>query len=197
MDLSIELSLQAYCKMSMHSMKYPYATCTGFFLSPANGEGDKDSKLRIVETIPVTHTSHYSAPNIEIALNAVKAFAIEQELVISGYYHIGTTGDDASSPDLYAQRVCEKISETFPNPILCIVSPTSLKLLPHQYIDGKWRVKSTHTITIESNSDSIIHSKDKLHRDIVDFDEHLDNISLDWTNQKIAQKIDLLSASIC
>lgn len=214
MDNELEFSTQAYSKMVMHAMKYPHSICSGLLLSPKEPDiDDKDAgdnndenivKTKIIEAIPISHASHCLAPNIEIAFNSVSVFAQEQELIISGYYQTDRY-NEPNCPDTFSQRVTEKICESYPNAVLCFVNfdggiPHSL-LDPHQLIDGKWRRKPPHTYSIDSDpeiiADNILYSKEKLYRRIVDFDDHFNNITLDWTNAKISQKIDYLIANVC
>ena len=159
---------------------------------------------RIIDAIPISHTSHYLAPNNEVALNSVSIFAQEQELVISGYYQTDRYSDHTCI-DAFGQRVTEKISETYPNAVLCFISfeaPTARAILDLLHlVDGKWRRRPQQSFAIENDPDvlanTVLYSKEKLYRKIVDFDDHFDNISLDWTNAKISQRIDYLVANIC
>lgn len=207
MDNELEFSAQAFSKMVMHAMKYPHSTCAGFLLSPkTSGEENEGDKLttRITEAIPVSHASQCLSPNIEIAFNSVSLFAEDQDLVISGYYQ-SENSNESNSLDIFSQRVAEKICETYPSAVLCYVgfegAQAKTMLDCHQLIDGKWRRKSAQTFRIENDpkilSENILYSKEKLYRKIVDFDEHFNNIALDWTNAKISQRIDYLVANIC
>lgn len=203
MEDELEFSAQAFSKMVMHTMKYPHSICSGLLLSP-KPETDGEDKTRIIEAIPISHASHCLAPNIEIAFNSVSIFAQEQELVISGYYQTDRY-NDSTCPDNFSQRVTEKICETYPNAVLCFVSFEGLLaqslLDPHLLIDGKWRRKPPHSFRIECDpeiiAENILYSKERLYRKIVDFDDHFNNISLDWTNSAISQRIDYLVANVC
>lgn len=208
MNSEVEFSTQAFSKVVMHAMKYPHTMCKGLLLSPkpsVEGEnGDEQSKTRIIDAIPISHASqsNYLTPNTEVAFNSVGVFAQEQELVVSGYYQTERY-PDPSEPDLFTQKVTEMICETYPNAVLCLVSfgdaMASLSLL--QLIDGKWRRKPPSSFKVETDPDiiaeNILYTKDKLYRKIVDFDDHFDDISLDWTNASIGQKIDFLISNVC
>lgn len=207
MDSDLEFSAQAFSKMIMHAMKYPHSVCSGLLLSPKPSSDDEEGdaiKVRIIEAIPISHASHCLAPNVEIAFNSVSVFAQEQELVISGYYQTDRYNEQ-SCPDTFSQRVTEKLCETYPNAVLCFVSfdgTMSQSLLdPHQLVDGKWRRKPPNSFSVESDpeliAEHILYSKEKLYRKLVDFDDHFNNISLDWTNANISQKIDYLIANVC
>lgn len=197
---NVDFSLQAFCKMAMHGMKYPHATCTGFLLSPNDNVSNEDEEtdLKIIEAIPVTHTSHYLAPNLEIAFNAVKAFSEDNDMTITGYYHIDKQQiDQSNSPDLFAQRIGEKICELYSNPLLFMPLFENFSLETYQFSEGKWRKRPASSVKVEENAEQIIFNDEKLYRQIIDFEDHLDNISLDWTNQIIGQKIDGLSSEVC
>lgn len=225
MDSQLEFSAHAFSKMVMHTMKYPHSVCCGLLLSPRpneeretdgdhpkehedqgnNSENEQQTDtIRIIDAIPISHASHYLAPNIEVALNSVSIFAQEQDLVISGYYQTDRY-NEPNCIDAFGQRVTEKIAESYPSAVLCFVSfdgsmaRTFLDM--HHLIDGKWRRRPAHSYKVEEDpeviAECILYSKEKLYREIVDFDDHFDNISLDWTNAKISQRIDYLVANIC
>jgi len=208
--------------MFMHIMKHSHAVCCGLFLSPkpqsGDNEGSEENKAgdqenqssaaiaKVIDVVPLLHTSHYLAPAMEIALNSVNIYAQEQELFISGYYQ---TAKYEHALDIFGQRVTEKITETYRDAVLCQVAvlPSQesrefphIHLDLHQFVDGKWRRK-TSQYEVENGisliKEKIIFSKEKLYRQIVDFDDHFNDISLDWTNAKISQRIDYLVANVC
>lgn len=168
-------------------------------------QSNRSSRItKIIEAIPMSHTSHYLAPNIEVALNSVSVFAQEQELIISGYYQTDKF-NEPNCLDSFGQRVTERIAESCPHAVLCFVScdvaTTQTVFDLHHLVDGKWRYEPEQTIKIENDfdvlSNSVLYTKEKLYRQIVDFDDHFNNISLDWTNATISQRIDYLVANIC
>lgn len=230
MDDIIEFNMQAYAKMIMHTIKYAHNNCGGFLLgqkeipegghkcSDENGDTkdtancesqivDDTSKcqtkvLRIIDAIPVAHASLGLEPNTEVAFNSVSMYALQQDLVICGYYHTDKLGE-SSSPDLFSQKITEKICQSYPRAILCFIKfepeNRDSHLMPHQLVEGKWRRK-TNNFSVEFDPeqvfDKVILTKDRLYREIVDFDDHFNNIALDWTNSKISQKIDHLVAQV-
>lgn len=224
MDSQLEFSSQAFSKMIMHTMKHASSSiCSGLLLSPRpksdeeheqeaheggddasdDGQQQQSTKtIRIIDAIPISHTSHYIASINEIALNAVSIYAQEQELVISGYYQTELR-DPQSCANHFAMRVAEKISETYHNAVLCFVGldsggQTLLDLM--HLIDGKWRRRPPHSYTVENEQDvlasNVLYTHEKLYRQIVDFDDHFDNIALDWTNAEIGRRIDYLVTNI-
>lgn len=272
MDIDIEFTSQAYCKMVMHTIKYTHNICSGFLLSPKpvanskqskltvrnraqdeaehdvqeddyedaseDGEndggeiasnveddcsdeesenrdnhnranaGDEQSVTKIVEAIPISHASHSLIPNLEIAFNAVDIFAREQDLVVSGYYQTlqSERQKDSNSHDSFSRRAAERISRQYPNAVLCYISfdqsnTANPILSPHQLVDGKWRRRSSGQFKVECDAellnDKIIYTKERLYRKVFDFDDHFNDIALDWTNASLSQRIDHLVANVC
>lgn len=206
MDNELEFSSLAFSKILMHAMKYPHAVCSGLLLSPkSDSDSEEDANtMRITDIVPISHASHCLTPNIEIAYNSVNAFAQDSDLVISGFYQTDRY-NETNAPDKFSQCITDKLSESYKNAVLCFVSIdktlTQSVLDPHQLVDGRWKRKPANTIKIENEpkliADHVLYTKEKLYRNIVDFDEHFNNISLDWTNAGISNKIDSLITSAC
>lgn len=198
----LAFSPRAYAKMIMHSMKYAHSDCGGFLLSrKEDSDSDTGNQLSINDAIPVSHACRGLAPNLEIAFNSVKMYADLAGLMISGYYHTDKN-EESNSPDVFSQKTTEKLfHEHKIKPVLCFIKFDDLSrdetdsfLVQYQYIDGKWTKNTSGEVIIEYGKkqilDKLIFTKEKLYRDIADFDDHLDDISLDWLNTKISQKID-------
>lgn len=160
-------------------------------------------KLQIVDAIPVSHISQYNSSSFEIAFNCIQKFAAEQGLVISGFYQSDRFEDNINI-DIFSQRVADKIYESFKSAVLCTISfdksdPSTL--ICYQMIDSKWRRKPQQAIELENDptmiSKNVLFTKEKLYRQLADFDDHFIDINLDWTNSKINQRIDNLVAEGC
>lgn len=202
MSHELEFSAQAFSKIVMHSMKYPHCVCSGLLLSPRREIGiekDKDEKelLTIAEAIPVSHASQCLTANVDIALHALKSYAQKQDMIISGYYQTDRPNEQGE-PDLFSQRMMDKISNLFPKPVLCYLkfneSLSKSILNPHQYIDGKLRQLNSNSFSVDCDTEfiaeKVLYSRENMYREIIDFDEHFNDISLDWTNAAIGCRID-------
>lgn len=58
----------------------------------------------------------------------------------------------------------------------------NVSLKAAQYIDGSYRQSEQPKVSDNAINTSVDIIEDVLYEKIVDFDNHLDNISLDWTN---------------
>lgn len=62
-----------------------------------------------------------------------------------------------------------------------------------QYVDGSYKQCDVHRIVLESNQTLDICSallEGKKYDNLVDFDNHLDNVKLDWKNPNINEEIE-------
>ena len=101
--------------------------------------------------------------------------------------------------DNFSQRIADKISDHCPNAVLVTIDNKHLgkemkshALIVQQNIDGKWRSKDRNAIRLEKETlDALAELiAKKLHKEIVDYDNHLDDISRDFLNVELNMEID-------
>ncbi|XP_076391796.1 ER membrane protein complex subunit 8/9 [Megachile rotundata] len=214
----ISFSSRAYCKIILHTAKYPHCAVNGLLLGKQINKSDgKSVELRIEDAIPLFHICLHVSPMAEIALTMIDQYAITKGLIIAGYYFANENIYDISV-DKPAHRIADKIAENTGNTLLVAVSDTlKLRIFMHlcivivenkeitlsmnsnplrvlQYIDGKWKLKD---ITDISYDKGVMHTdalysllKAEHYKNLIDFDNHLDDISLNWQNPKIDKIID-------
>lgn len=209
------ISLQAYCKMMLHAAKYPHAAVNGLLLAPSpkdhrksaavddnndadEGEvqsvGKKSTPLIISDAIPLFHQGLGLAPMLEVALNEVDAFCSRHGLVIAGYYQANEHFESVI-PDNIAYRIADKINSYFPQSVLVMidnrrVSPLADRLAYKIFVsvgDQEWREHRNAEVLDEelylSTATTLL--ENKISRDIVDFDNHLDDLKADWRNLEL------------
>ncbi|XP_076288809.1 ER membrane protein complex subunit 8/9 [Lasioglossum baleicum] len=200
----IVFSSRAYAKIILHAAKYPHCAINGLLLAKQKSKSDaKSSELRIEDAIPLFHICLHVSPMAEIALTTVDQYATSKGLVIAGYYLANETINDLST-DKPAHRIVDKIVENYGNGLLVVVDNREIKLEKisssplrvSQYVDGKWKLKDVMDISYDKG---LIHTdvqysflKAGLYKNLVDFDNHLDNISLDWQNRNLNKSIDAI-----
>nr|CAG4635028.1 EOG090X0C9C [Alona affinis] len=191
MSACCELSKLAYSKIILHALKYPHTAINGILLAP---EGSNSHSLKYVDAVPLFHHNLGLAPMLEVALMQIDSYCRSVGLVIAGYYQASDIVGDVS-PDLVSQKIVEKIAEYFPNACLVLINNSQISrqmskpaVSVMQYLpDGRWKSKDKDNLKLLPSSEvalttvSNLISK-KAYRDIVDFDDHLDDISLDWLN---------------
>nr|CAG4636467.1 EOG090X0C9C [Eubosmina coregoni] len=199
--MACELSKLAYSKIILHAFKYPHTAINGVLLA---NEGSSNQVLKYVDAIPLFHNNLGLAPMLEVALMQIDSYCRTAGLVIAGYYHASQDVSEMS-PDVVSQKICEKIAEYFPNACLVLVNNRQLAkqmtqsaLNVIQFSDGKWKVKDKENLKLLPNNEAAFNSVsslifDKVYKDVIDFDDHLDDISQDWLNVALKEFIDVHS----
>ncbi|XP_066582564.1 ER membrane protein complex subunit 8-like [Prorops nasuta] len=195
----VYISPRAYCKTILHGVKYPHCAINGLLLAKQKkGEG-KSANLYIEDAIPLFHICLHVSPMAEIALNLVDHYCSTKGLVIAGYYLANENINDLST-DRPAHRIADKIAENLGNAILVVIDNKALSLTSgsplriSQFIDGKWKAKDKANIIYEDEADKpnlmVNLIKEDQHKNLIDFDNHLDDIALDWLNKKLNKIIE-------
>lgn len=128
--------------------------------------------------------------------------ASEKGLEIAGYYAACELFDDNTIDKAPAPKIADKIAENNPNACFVVLDNTILidkesgpALNLWHYVNGNW---SPTKFTLEKSSDTL----DAVHllvkrgaaKDIFDFDNHLDNVKIDWHNKHLNRDIEQLLA---
>ncbi|KAG6465531.1 ER membrane protein complex subunit 8/9 homolog [Manduca sexta] len=202
----VVLETAAYAKIILHAAKYPHCAVNGILLADATKirDGARNQDLDIVDTVPLFHHSHNLSPMAEIALTQIETVAQSSNRVIAGYYAACENFRDNTVEKCPGQKIADKIAEYFPSAVFIVVdnkkmvqhldSP-AIKL--HKYSDGKWKPKDTQvTFQTQYTLETVSHLLQRgVQKDLVDFDNYLDDLSQDWTNLGIEKLIASINAS--
>jgi len=200
-EVELELSTRAYCKMMMHSARYPSSSINGLLLSKTSSLSSGSKLIQYIDCIPLFHINTGLAPIVEVALAQVESELEGTGLVISGFYHAHDNLRD-THVDVFSQKIADKIAENHPGTMLVTIDSKRLSLnidcaglILHQHeAMGKWKTRDKNSLRLEHDSitlacaSALIHKK--IYRDLVDFDIHLDDISLDYLNVELNMEID-------
>ena len=186
-DSEYEISTRAYCKMIMHAAKYPSSNINGLLLAKKTGE---QRGVKYVDCIPLFHINTALAPMVEVALAQIENEVGRSGLVISGFYHAHDNLRD-NHVDTFSQKIADKIADNIPGTLLVTIDSKKLSLnidspalILHQHepSSGKWKKREGSSVRLEHDTvtlqcaTAVLHKK--IYRDIVDFDTHLDDISM-------------------
>ncbi|GLV39450.1 ER membrane protein complex subunit 8/9 [Carabus blaptoides fortunei] len=145
----------------------------------------------------------------EIALTEIDQWASNLGLCIAGYYTAHENLKEASF-EKASNRIADKIAENFNSACLVVVDNRKLSLhldnlalRVAQYSDGKYRQMDSQKVNVEppcvlEACASLLQRQ--AYKQLIDFDNHLDDISLDWSNQQINDDVtDMLKlcGSLC
>lgn len=195
------MSVRAYCKMILHAIKYPHATVNGLLLAERT-KGKDSHRYSIVDCIPLFHMGIGLAPMMEIALAQVEQYCRVADVILAGYYQANMNYKDAE-PHFYACKIADKLLENFSDTCLVMIDNKKLSLecdeaalCTYHSHDGKWKLKEKSNVHLEDEENTFAALSTLMHtksfRRLVDFDNHLDNISLSWQNVYLNEHIDQL-----
>ncbi|XP_037937649.1 ER membrane protein complex subunit 8/9 homolog [Teleopsis dalmanni] len=195
-----KFSDRAYTKMIFHAAKYPHLAINGVLLAE---KGAKSNSVVIVDAIPLFHQCLYVTPMVEIALMQVDAYAERENLVIAGYYAACENFYDNTLDKVPAAKIADKIQENFKGACFAIIDNKLVTLEQEEVAlkvfscndGGRWS-KSNYSL---QNSKSTLEAVSVLlkrgaMKDVVDFDNHLDNPKHDWTNELLNKDLKQIMA---
>jgi len=202
----VTFSPRAYSKIILHAAKYPHCAINGLLLAKSRNKNDgKTGDLYVEDAIPLFHLCLHVSPMAEVALTLVDQFAAQQGLVIAGYYLANELLNDMST-DKPAHRIADKIAENCSNALLAVIDNREITLGMQtnplrisQHLDGKWKVKDKELVILE-NEEALTETiytllKEEEYRNLIDFDNHLDKIELNWKNIELNKTINRVMAS--
>lgn len=196
------MSTRAYGKLIMHAAKYPSCAINGLLLAKREDlrPGGSARVIKYTDCVPLFHLAPGLTPMLEVALTQVESQAEESGLVVAGLYHAHDNIRDTHI-DVFSQRIADKIAENQSGTVVATLDSKKLSLsidshalIIHQHIEGKWRPRSSSSLRLEHEAVSLACAsallKKKIYRDLVDFDNHLDDLAQDYLNVELNMEID-------
>ncbi|KAE8608792.1 hypothetical protein XENTR_v10011606 [Xenopus tropicalis] len=196
---AFKLTTQAFCKMMLHSAKYPYCTVNGILVAQKQKRKDGHQQVLFVDCIPLFHGTVALAPVLEVALTLIDTWCKENDYVIAGYYQANERLKD-TSPNQVAERIASRIAEGFNDAALIMVdnSKFSMECISpsfhvYEHHDNRWKSRDPHEDLFEDWPEaqkitaSLLDSRS--YETLVDFDSHLDDLRNDWANPDINKSI--------
>ncbi|XP_021963678.1 ER membrane protein complex subunit 8 [Folsomia candida] len=206
----VTFSLECFSKIILHVTKYPQNPVNGLLIRKKLKGSPEDQpqgprKLVIQDAIPLLHLCKYTTPMMEIALAQTEQFCKGAGYEIVGYYQANESLKD-NTPDFVACRIAEKLAELNQNVLIVMVNNeqlnSNLECAPfnlYQRIDGKLKAKESR-IHLQPDEDGALSTvsaliQAKVYRSLIDFDNHMEDISLNyWVNPTVNQMIEQLSS---
>ncbi|XP_077592724.1 ER membrane protein complex subunit 9 [Stigmatopora nigra] len=191
----VELSCRAYVKMYLHASHFPRCSVNGLLLSSTSTGG----AVCVTDCVPLLHSHLSLAPVTQLALTQVDVWCSQTQQRIVGYYQANASVSD-NSPTQGALKIADKIAEQCDGAVLLMLDGSKMSpdyrvppIVMYERKDSRWTLKDKHTIMLRQWEDTraiasqMLESGDQSR--LVDFDSHLDDITKDWTNQKLNAKI--------
>uniref|UniRef100_A0A0D9W314 MPN domain-containing protein n=1 Tax=Leersia perrieri TaxID=77586 RepID=A0A0D9W314_9ORYZ len=200
-ECKYEVSQAAYVKLALHALKHPAAAVNGLLVGRLLDGADAAAVVSVADAVPLCHHPHHLPllPTLELALTLVEDHFAAQGLAVVGYYHANARSGDAELP-LVAKRVGDHIFRSFPRAAVLLLDNKKLE----EAVKGKsrepvvqlytrdssksWRQAGSDgssQLTLKEPSTNMVladHVTTKKWQQVVDFDDHFDDISKDWLN---------------
>jgi len=158
-------------------------------------KSSSSSALVIEDVIPLFHQCLALAPMAEVALAQAEVAAQSRNLMLAGLYCAPESFRE-SSADVFSQRLADKVAEHYTNAILAVVdnkrlggdfSAAPFILSQSTGESGKWRsLERASAVLGEGASEAASNSVETIGASVlVDFDNHLDDLKLDFMNAEL------------
>ncbi|XP_020171263.1 ER membrane protein complex subunit 8/9 homolog [Aegilops tauschii subsp. strangulata] len=199
-----ELAQAAYVKLALHALKHPAAAVNGLLVGRLADPAASPAVVSVADAVPLSHQPHHLPllPTLELALTLVEDHFQAQGLAVVGYYHANARRDDADLPAV-AKRVGDHIFRYFPRAAVLLLDNVKLEevvkgssrdavvQLYTRDSSKSWRQAGSDgssQLKLKEPSTNVVladHVTTKKWQKVVDFDDHLDDISKDWLNASL------------
>ncbi|KAK8964971.1 hypothetical protein KSP40_PGU021140 [Platanthera guangdongensis] len=203
-DCRYQISQGAYIKLVLHALKHRSLSVNGLLLGRLieNDGGAAAPAVQISDAVPLSHSQIGILPYLELALIQVEEHFASEGLGVVGYYHANERHDDAELSNA-ARKIGDHIFRYFPQAALLLLDSKKLQDLPTgkgrdpvvrlftRDSSRSWRSAgsqgSAELTTKEPSANAVLldYISTEKWTEIVDFDDHLDDISKDWLNPNL------------
>lgn len=194
---------EAYLKVLLHVAKFPANACSGLLIGEETGGS---GVFEIVDAVPLFHHESSLTPLTEVACTMVDTWCQAQKRKIIGLYAANAIGLEAQpSLNYSAGKIADQIEVNYPRACVLLVengnlnseSKTGLQLLLKDVKRGWSRVDNRLHVNEESSGDRSpvkLFSRalqQDVQDEIVDMDEHFEDVTKDWRNQQVLKLLTL------
>ncbi|KAF8521140.1 hypothetical protein JB92DRAFT_2891762 [Gautieria morchelliformis] len=187
---SYTLSHQAYLKIIFHAAKHPHKPVNGVLLGKQTA-----TSVLVTDAVPLLHLWTNLSPMMEIGLDLARTHADALGLQVVGYYQATERLDDRALAPV-GEKVASKIKENFNDAFALVVDGEKMgteepALIPYIANGTSWHPHNSafagdSPFTLEnqkspSRAMALIRERG-LHRQFGDFDDHLEDVTVDWLN---------------
>ncbi|KAK5834525.1 hypothetical protein PVK06_018407 [Gossypium arboreum] len=201
-ELKYEISQNAYIKLVLHALKHKTTAVNGILLGRVNPQND--SVVEIADSVPLFHSNLALLPSLEIALIMIEEHYGSKGLGIVGYFHANERFDDAEL-GIVAKNIGDHICRYFPQAAIFLLDNKKLEALPmgkdqspvmQLYIrdaSKNWKLAGpdggSRLVIKEPAANAVLsdYISSEKWQDVVDFDDHLDDIKKSIQGVELSQ----------
>ncbi|KAK3008695.1 hypothetical protein RJ639_015244 [Escallonia herrerae] len=196
-----EIGQNAYIKLVLHALKHKTSAANGVLLGRLSGS-DASPVVEVTDSVPLFHSQIGVLAPLEIALIMIEEHYGAQGLSIVGYFHANERFDDAELGNI-AKNIGDHIYKNLPQAALLLLDNKKLEALSKQKemapvmqlftkdASKSWKLVgsdgSSRLLLKEPSANIVLmdYISSGKWMDIIDFDDHLDDISKDWLNSEL------------
>ncbi|KAJ7963585.1 ER membrane protein complex subunit 8/9-like [Quillaja saponaria] len=198
-DLKYEISQNAYIKLVLHALKHRTSAVNGILIGRISSENEV---VEITDSVPLFHSHIGLLPQLEISLILIEECYASKGMNIVGYFHANERADDYELSGV-AKNVGDHIYRYFPQAGILLLDNKKLNALTKSkdrnavmqlYVRDASRTwkqaqsDGSSRLSIKEPSANLVlldYISSEKWNEVVDFDDHLDDISKDWLNPEL------------
>lgn len=189
-----ELQQTAYVKLVLHALKHTTCAVNGVLIGRPS-----TTLVEVTDCVPLFHGQLGLLPMLELALSQVDEHLADSPLQIVGYYHANEQYDNHELSSV-AKKIGDHIARHCPQAAILLLDNRQLGALTNPKTNAKatpvvnlfvrdgslWKMNPSLRLR-ETTANSLLseYIKEDRQRRVVDFDEHLDDVSKDWLNPSL------------
>ncbi|GAA5988580.1 hypothetical protein JCM5350_004462 [Sporobolomyces pararoseus] len=182
------LSARASTLPILHAAKHPSQTVCGLLVGTSSSNSNS-----ISDVIPLLHHWTELSAMMEVALQLAELHVKQQGKEIMGLYIANERIGDLTVP-LGLSKVADTIKKETSNAVVLLIDNEKLNseespYLPYLSSSSSWSHSPTVKLSLDGTSPASLHASirkhlEAHHQDLVgDFDDHLEDASIDWLTQ--------------
>ncbi|GAA5949606.1 hypothetical protein JCM3765_002722 [Sporobolomyces pararoseus] len=182
------LSTRASTLPILHAAKHPTQTVCGLLIGSSSSNSHS-----ISDVIPLLHHWTDLSAMMEVALQLAELHVKQQGKEIMGMYVANERIGDLAVP-LGLGKVADAIKQENSNAVVLLIDNEKLNseespYLPYLNSSSSWSLSPTAKLSLDDTNPASLNSSirkhlDAHHQDLVgDFDDHLEDASVDWLTQ--------------
>ncbi|KIK04114.1 hypothetical protein K443DRAFT_676246 [Laccaria amethystina LaAM-08-1] len=199
MPASYTISAQAYYKIFFHAAKHPHRAVNGILVGKQTSSG---GEVEISDAIPLLHHWTSLSPMMEIGLDLAGQHASSSGMKLVGYYQACERLDETALAPV-GEKVAGRVQAGFGDAIAFVIDGEKIgtgvaALIPYTFQPSSkaWRPYSKDPLPFAPGSRFKLASNDlpvqaislvqdqHLHQAFGDFDDHLEDVSIDWLRNR-------------
>ncbi|KAF9453105.1 UPF0172-domain-containing protein [Macrolepiota fuliginosa MF-IS2] len=206
MATNYTITAPAYIKLFFHLAKHPHQRANGVLI----GRELPNGSVEATDAIPLLHHWTSLSPMMEIGLDLAGQYAESVGLQVVGYYQACERSEDTSLFPV-GEKIASRIKQKFNGAVAFVLDASqigeeSAPLIPYTSVNAlnpAWKPVSSSPSPFTSGSPyqlnpsslptkaiSLVREQ-KLHLKFGDFDDHLEDVAIDWLRNKACLPIDL------